>query len=137
MIYLESSALVTLVAQRQNSKELRRFLDARSDRRTCTSTLGFVEAVRTCKRVGSFPDLMASLVADHAEVMLDNETWNAAATLPGKARSVDAIHVASAEVLGPELTAFVTYDNRVATAAHAAGLPVVMPGVDLSSGRTS
>jgi predicted nucleic acid-binding protein len=42
-------------------------------------------------------------------------------------RTLDAIHVQSALVLGDELEAFVTYDARQAEAARAAGLPVQMP----------
>ncbi len=42
-------------------------------------------------------------------------------------RTLDAIHVQSALVLGGELEAFVTYDTRQAEAARAAGLPVRMP----------
>ncbi|HVV10086.1 hypothetical protein [Amycolatopsis sp.] len=47
-----------------------------------------------------------------------------AVRVPGMSRSVDAIHVASAEQLGSELTALVTYDSRMAEAARKAGLPV-------------
>lgn len=43
-------------------------------------------------------------------------------------RALDAIHVASALRLGPEVEAFVTYDLRQATAASAAGLRVDAPG---------
>jgi predicted nucleic acid-binding protein len=51
----------------------------------------------------------------------------AAALTPASIRSLDAIHLASALELGPELAAFVTYDARLAEAAAAAGLPVVAP----------
>ena len=42
-------------------------------------------------------------------------------------RTLDAIHLATAIALGPELDAFVTYDDRLADAARAVGLPVVRP----------
>jgi len=48
--------------------------------------------------------------------------------MPSLVRSLDAMHVASAEQLGAELTALVTYDARMAEAAREAGLPVAMPG---------
>lgn len=54
----------------------------------------------------------------------------AAAALTGAVRTLDAIHVASAEVLGSELTALVTYDIRMADAARASGLPVATPGAE-------
>ena len=44
-------------------------------------------------------------------------------------RSLDAIHLATAAaIFGKSLTAFVTYDDRLATVAAAAGLPTTSPG---------
>jgi hypothetical protein len=44
-------------------------------------------------------------------------------------RSLDAIHLATgAAVFGAQLTAFVAYDERLLTAAAAAGLPTAAPG---------
>lgn len=130
MIYLDSSALVTLTVERQNWKELKRFLGAHSDVRTCTSTMGFVETVRICDQIGTFPNLMTSLSSDHAELLVTEKIRDAAAAVPGNVRSLDAIHVASAKRLGAKLTALVTYDVRLADVARAAGLPVAMPGAE-------
>ncbi|HEY4024534.1 MAG TPA: PIN domain-containing protein [Pseudonocardiaceae bacterium] len=114
----------------RNWKELKRFLAAHSDVRTCTSTVGFVETVRVCNQIGSFPNLMTSLALDHAEMVVTERVRDVAAAVPGNVRSLDAIHVATAERLGTRLTALVTYDNRMACVARAAGLPVAMPGVE-------
>ena len=46
---------------------------------------------------------------------------------PHKLRTLDAIHLATALALRSELDAFVTYDDRLAEAARALGLPVVRP----------
>ncbi len=46
---------------------------------------------------------------------------------PPTVRSLDAIHLATALHVGPQLTAFVTYDKRLAYAADAVGLNVQMP----------
>lgn len=127
MIYLDSSALVTFIVRRPHVKALEEYLASRRTR-TCTSTIGFVETVRTCDQVGAFPNLMAALLRDHAEIRLTDAVRDAAANVPGLVRSLDAIHIASAEQLGSELTALVTYDVRMADAARAAGLPVAMPG---------
>lgn len=44
-------------------------------------------------------------------------------------RSLDAIHLATADVAYRDhLTAFVTYDKRLLTAAEQVGLPVASPG---------
>lgn len=45
-------------------------------------------------------------------------------------RSLDAIHLATAQIASTDipLTAFVVYDERLAAAATEVGLPVVAPG---------
>jgi hypothetical protein len=53
----------------------------------------------------------------------------AGALLPAaRLRSRDAIHLVSALVLGTELTALVSYDDRRTDAARTLGLPVIGPG---------
>lgn len=48
----------------------------------------------------------------------------------GDLRTLDAIHLASAELVGPRLTAVVTYDRRMAEVARQMGLPVATPGME-------
>ncbi len=43
-------------------------------------------------------------------------------------RSLDALHLASALSIASDLTAFIAYDRRLASAAEAAGLPTIQPG---------
>ncbi len=55
----------------------------------------------------------------------------AAAYVEPNLRLLDAIHLATADTVraaGKHVTAFVTYDKRLATAATGAGLTVVAPG---------
>lgn len=129
MIYLDASALVTFVVDRPYASDLRGFLESSRASRTATSTIGFVETVRTCDRIGGVPNLMGTLLRDHSEIRLTDAIRDAAANVPGAVRSLDAIHVASAALLGSELVALVTYDHRMADAARGAGLPVAMPGL--------
>lgn len=130
MIYLDASALVTVVVERAHAEDLHRFLDAHAQDLTCTNTIGFIETVRTCDQIGTFPNLMATLLRDHNELKISDSVRDAAVRVHGMLRSLDAIHVASAEQLGSELTALVTYDHRMAEAARKAGLPVAMPGLE-------
>ncbi|HSV66670.1 MAG TPA: PIN domain-containing protein [Mycobacteriales bacterium] len=130
MIYLDSSALVTLVLGRTHAAPLRELFLRHPAETTATSTVGLVETVRTCDSHGNFPNLLARLARVHVEIPLTDRVRDAATAVPGRLRSLDAIHVASAELLGSELTALVTYDKRIADAARAAGLPVAMPGVE-------
>lgn len=59
---------------------------------------------------------------------VDEVIARVAASLPlATLRTLDAVHLASALHLIGELDAFVTYDDRLAEAARAVGLPVVRP----------
>jgi predicted nucleic acid-binding protein len=129
LIYLDASALVTLLARRTYAQELREFLDSRLVMPMATSTLGFVETVRTMDRIGDYPDLMRDLVNSFTEILLTEEVRDAAAHLPGALRTLDAIHVASAQVLGDSLDMLVTYDKRMLDVARAEGLPAAAPGL--------
>jgi predicted nucleic acid-binding protein len=129
VIYLDASAMVTMVVERTHADELREYLAEHPSSQAYTSTIGFVETVRTCDSIGSFPDLMTRLRREYQEVTVTGEVRDDAARLPGRLRSLDAVHVASAALLGSELIALVTYDQRMADAARGAGLPVAMPGM--------
>lgn len=129
MIYFDASALVTLISGRSHATALRSFLDEQGHIETCTSTIGFIETVRTCDRIGIFPNLLPRLLATHLEVPLTDHVRDLAAQTPGNLGCLDAIHVASAEVLGHDLTALITYDQRMVDAAKGAGLPLAVPGL--------
>jgi uncharacterized protein len=129
LIYLDASALVTLLARRTYAQELREFLDSRPVVPMATSTLSFVETVRTMDRIGDYPDLMRDLVSGFTEILLTEEVRDAAAHLPGALRTLDAIHVASAQVLGDSLDTLVTYDKRMLDVARTEGLPAEAPGL--------
>lgn len=43
-------------------------------------------------------------------------------------RTLDAVHLASAQLLGNSLTALVAYDRRLLAAARELGMPVASPG---------
>jgi uncharacterized protein len=129
LIYLDASALVTLLARRTYAQELREFLDSRPVMPMATSTLGFVETVRTMDRIGDYPELMRDLVNGFTEILLTEEVREAAAHLPGALRTLDAVHVASAQVLGDSLDTLVTYDKRMLDVARAEGLPAEAPGL--------
>lgn len=129
MIYLDASALVPLLARHTYAKELREFLASRPVMPMATSTLGFVETVRTTDRIGDYPNLMRDLISGFTEILLTEEVRDAAAHLPGVLRTLDAIHVASAQVLGDSLDTLVTYDKRMLDVARAEGLPAEAPGL--------
>ena len=130
MIYLDASALVTLIAGRQYEPELRQFLAERPGLPMGTSTIGFVETVRTLDRIGDYPHVMADLVRTFTEILVTEEVRDSAALLAPGVRTLDAIHIASAQVIGPSLASLVTYDKRMYDIASSAGLPTASPGLD-------
>ncbi len=134
MIYLDSCALLKLVVPERESTALRTFLSARGSEGHATSALAQVEVPRALVRIQAPPYLLdaAEDALDRLlRIRLSDPILRAARLLPGQhLRSLDAIHLASAEHLEHALTAFVTYDKRLATAAAERGLPVEAPGQD-------
>jgi predicted nucleic acid-binding protein len=129
-LYLDSSAIVKLVKREAESDALRKFLrHHQSDGRT-TSALARVEVVRAV--AGGGPAAVA-----HARRQLGRLDFvnlkrhlldEAAVFSPGPLlRSLDAIHLVSARSIGADLRAVITYDQRMADAAHASGLLVEAP----------
>ena len=129
MIYLDASALVTLVTGRPYARELREFLTQSPEMPMGTSTIGFVETVRTLDRVGSYPTVMQDLLAGFTEILVTDEIRDGAASLPGGVRTLDALHIASAQAIGDALAFLVSYDKRMLDVAHSVGIPVAAPGM--------
>jgi hypothetical protein len=94
-----------------------------------TSTIGFIETVRTLDRVGSYPTALQDLLASFTEILLTDEVRDAAATLPGSITTLDAIHIASAQIIGEALAFLVSYDKRMLDVAHSVGIPIAAPGM--------
>lgn len=130
MIYLDTSALAKLIVVEDESAALAGWLDNRPDELLATSVLGRVELLRAARRRG--PEAVAralSLLAELALVPVAAEVLDGAWILdPPSVRSLDAVHLASASSLGPELTALVAYDERLLTGARALGMVAVAPG---------
>ncbi len=119
-----------LVQKEAQSDALRRYLrQHRSDERV-TSSLARVEVVRAVAAAGgqAIGSARRQLARLH-QVNLDSALLDRAATIgPGLVlRSLDAIHLACAELVGGDLRAVVTYDRRMGTAAAALGLLVAAP----------
>lgn len=90
--------------------------------------LARVEVVRAVRDHGPDAAARARLaLAGLRLVALDEGLLEAAALLPAPVRTLDAIHLAAALSLGDELSAVITYDERMARAARELGLEVVTP----------
>lgn len=130
MIYLDSSALMKLIRREDETDTLRQWLEQRPEQPVVTSELGRVEVLRAARRVGSQVLAEArAVVGDLDLVSLDRAVQDVACDVGEPTlRTLDALHLASALLLGDGVTAFVCYDERLAGAAHAVGLVVVSPG---------
>jgi uncharacterized protein len=125
--YLDSSAIVKLAIHEAESKALRQFLRTRSVR--ATSRLSWAEVARAVRRAEptALPTAQRVLARFEAIEVTSGLVTAAAGLDPVELRTIDAIHIASAARLVPDLMALLTYDQRMVTAAVAVGLPVVSP----------
>ncbi|WFF02865.1 type II toxin-antitoxin system VapC family toxin [Micromonospora sp. WMMD964] len=134
MIYLDSAAVVKLVRQEACSAELVSWLNAHPDAALVSSALVDVEVPRALRR--SAPQALIGVPAAVGRLFrleIDSTIRaTAAAFAEPMLRSLDAIHLATAQVLtnesGTELVAFVSYDRRLLDCAKEVGLPVASPG---------
>ena len=130
MLYLDTSALVKLIRRERESAALADWLDVRFEIPWITSTLTEVELPRAIRAVApeglpAVPSVLARLDRfDIDPVIRSTAATYAAATL----RTPDAIHLATAQTAAAvaSLTAFVTYDSRLAEAAEALALTTVV-----------
>lgn len=125
--YLDSSALVKLAVLEPESVALRRWLRGRGPH--VTSALARTEVARALLPLGPHFVRRGADVLRRMEVVRINDRVlaDAGRLLPADLRSLDAIHLASAQLFGMSLGRLVTYDERMAEAAAAAGLTVVAP----------
>lgn len=126
-LYLDSSALVKLVVREPESVALRRYLRRR--RPLIASALARTEVLRALLPAGDEAMARGRAVLQRIElVRVNDRILNAAGELwPPHLRSLDAIHLATAQAIGEELTALITYDDRMSTAAEQLGYRTVQP----------
>lgn len=125
--YLDSSALVKLAVEESESAALRRYLRRR--RPLVSSALARTEVARALLDSGSEAVARGrDVVAGCDLVRVNDRVLNAAGDLlPADVRSLDAIHLATAQLLGSDLGQIVTYDDRMSRAARALRLRVASP----------
>ena len=129
MIYLDTSALVKLVVEAAETKALRRFIAQADPRTLITSALSRAELLRAAQRRDERTVQKAREVLDGvAEITITEGLLDSAGAIqPSTLRTLDAIHLATAMELGPELEVFVAYDARLLAAARGASVPILTP----------
>ena len=130
MIYLDSSAVMKLVRREAETAGIVEWLQLHRDLPAVTSELGRIDVLRAARRAGANALAEArAVVGDLDLVSLDRAVQDVACDVGDPSlRTLDALHLASALLLGDALTVLVTYDHRLADAAQAAGLVVASPG---------
>jgi predicted nucleic acid-binding protein len=125
--YLDSSAIVKLAVREPESAALRRYLRRRSP--YVASALARAEVARALLPLGAAAVRRGHDVLARIElVRINDRVLLAAGSLePAEVRTLDAIHLATAQELGSDLGRFVTYDERMGAAAESLGWTVVAP----------
>jgi len=127
-IYLDASALLKLVFDEPETQALETFLRDKP-LRTC-SVIGRVEVLRAARRAED------PIVEQHARTVIGGLTpihldeivlQRACELAPRGLRALDAIHLATALSLEPDIAGMVVYDSQLSKAARDAGLTTWAP----------
>ena len=126
-VYLDTSAFLKLVMTEPETGALRAHLRRRRVR--VSAALLCTEALRAASRVSAVRVAAARRqLRSMVLISLDRALLDRAGLLgPPGLRSLDAVHLAAALTVGPDLGELITYDVRMAEAARAQGLTVNSP----------
>jgi predicted nucleic acid-binding protein len=129
LYYAGTSAVIKLLVEETDSQAFAAFYDDHSDAEWVSSALLRIEVTRAVTR--AMPALMPAardLLLAFSYIAIDDDIVDGAMNEPDRRlRSLDAIHLATARILEPELDGLVAYDDRLLGAAADAGLVTVAP----------
>ena len=128
IIYVDTSAALKLVVEEPESGATAEFLSAAGQQgdRLVASMLLHTELHCAANRRGLPPELVNAVLDAINLVDLTRSDLLYAAALPGKLRSADAIHLATAIRL--ETKTLVAFDGELVRASTEAGLHTLSPG---------
>jgi predicted nucleic acid-binding protein len=126
--YLDSSAIVRLAEVAPETSALRQYLRRR--RPYISSALAHTEVMRTLLPRGPEAVRRGNDVLLNIDlVRVSDRVLKLAGELPQPTlRSLEAIHLTTAQLLGGSLARLVTYDERMLVAARLLGVAVASPG---------
>lgn len=134
LYYADTSAVIKLLVEEKHSKAFAAFYDSHAEAEWVSSALLRIEITRAVAR--AMPVLLPEardLLTAFSYISIDDEVVDAAMSEPDRGlRSLDAIHLATARLVAPELDALVGYDDRLLRAANDAGLATVSPGIEIA-----
>ena len=125
--YLDTSAFVKLCWPEPESGALHGYL--RDWPHRVSAVLLCTEALRAAQRQpAARVERTQRLLERLPMIEVDRTLFRQAGLLgPSTMRSLDAVHIAAAMALGPDLGVVITYDERLAAAARLFGLAVASP----------
>lgn len=129
LYYADTSAVIKLLVEETHSKAFAAFYDSHADAEWVSSALLRIELTRAVSRAMPtlLPDARDLLLA-FSYIVIDDDIVEAAMNEPDRMlRSLDAIHLATARLLGPDIDALASYDDRLTAAARDAGLQTIAP----------
>ncbi len=129
LYYADTSAVIKLLVEETDSEAFAAFYDAHAEAEWVSSALLRIELTRAVTRAvpALLPDARDLLLA-FSSIAIDDDIVEGAMNEPDRGlRSLDAIHLATARILAPELDGLITYDDRLLRAAGDAGLATVTP----------
>jgi uncharacterized protein len=129
VIYFDTSAFVKLVWRETESVALWDYVAAHPDSEHVSSRLLALEARRAALRAGGAQLPRGDVALDRGGLVgITDAVVESASRIPEPTlRSLDAIHLATAIMLGRDLDVLLTYDARLAATASASGIPVAAP----------
>jgi uncharacterized protein len=129
LYYADTSAVIRLLAEESHSQAFAAFYDGHADAEWVSSALLRIELTRAVTR--AMPALLPDardLLSAFSYIAIDDDVVEGAMNEPDRGlRSLDAIHLATARILGGDLSAIVSYDDRLLKAAADAGLGIESP----------
>jgi predicted nucleic acid-binding protein len=126
LAYLDSSALVKLIAIEAETAALRQELRRWPDR--ASSLLATVEVTLTARRLGGHAPTVAARVLAGLRLLAIDPIVPAAEQIGGTTlRSLDEIHLATAISISHQIGALISYDQRMISEGQTLGLPVLSP----------
>jgi predicted nucleic acid-binding protein len=128
LVYLDASAIVKLVVEEPETPALREALYDRPQRVSSAIALVEVHLAAVRRSPAPPPARVETILAGVTLILVDRPVLERAAGLGGQGlRTLDAIHLATAQSLAGDLDSFIAYDERLLAAARANGLRAEQP----------
>lgn len=130
-IYLESSAILKLYKSEAESEALSEHLASSTHTTWVSSDLTQLEVIGNLTKLGISATHAKQLLRSILLVPIDSQIIQFGLdSMNLGLQALDAIHHATARIIGHELSAFVSYDLRLIEAVRQIGIPTISPGAN-------